>query len=81
MSAWPLTLSIINMTVNMDILIISLMFGSAMCIRVLKMSDDVLPEHDVRAEILNTASIKDLDALTICGRLWSPFRPHMTQRP
>ena len=54
------------------------MFGSAMCIHVLKMSDDVLPEHDVRAEILNTASIKDLDALTICGRLWSPFRPHMT---
>ena len=54
------------------------MFGSAMCIRVLKMSDDVLPEHDVRAEILNTASIKNLDALTICGRLWSPFRPHMT---
>ena len=57
--------------------IYSLVSSGAMAIRVLTMDDGVLPEHDVKAEILDTASIKQLDQLTICGRFLTPFRPTM----
>ena len=63
----------------MIILIMSLLsFTCANKIRVLTMGEGVLPEHDVKAEILNTVSIRNMDKLTICGRLWTPFQPSMT---
>ena len=66
-----------TMSLIVHLVIYSLVSSGAMAIRVLTMDDGVLPEHDVKAEILDTASIKQLDQLTICGRFLTPFRPTM----
>ena len=47
----------------MIILISLLSFTCADKIRVLTMGEGVLPEHDVKAEILNTVSIRNMDNL------------------